>query len=266
MDKSYSEKIECSYWQYSGNAKGLVKGIGLVSCVYVNPEVEQYWVIDYRLYDKKAEGKSKLEHVKEMLDHAVERKKLQFSRVLMDSWYATKTLMKYIDEELEKIYYCPIKRNRSVDDSGETAPYQQVQDLSWEEQEIELGKEIKIRGFPAEKKVKLFRVTVSPHRTEYVVTNDLSQNSTQATREECRVRWKIEQFHRELKQLTGVEACQCRKGRIQRNHIHCALLVWNFLRQQATQSTLTVYQISQQPWSNFLRQQLRSPTLQFSLA
>jgi hypothetical protein len=25
------------------------------------------------------------------------------------------------------------------------------------------------------------------------------------------VRWKIEQFHRELKQLTGVEKCQARK-------------------------------------------------------
>jgi hypothetical protein len=33
------------------------------------------------------------------------------------------------------------------------------------------------------------------------------------------------EFHRELKQLTGVEACQCRKARIQRNHIACALLV-----------------------------------------
>lgn len=29
----------------------------------------------------------------------------------------------------------------------------------------------------------------------------------------------IEEFHRELKQLTGVEACQCRKARIQRNSL-----------------------------------------------
>lgn len=266
LDKSYSQKIECSYWQYSGNAGGLVKGIGLVSCVYVNPEVGQYWVIDYRLYDKKADGKSKLDHVKEMLKQVVERKKLTFSTVLMDSWYATQKLMALIDEELKKIYYCPLKCNRSVDDSGVTADYQRVDSLRWDAAEIERGKVIKIRGFPAEKKVKLFRVTVSPHRTEYVVTNDLSQDSTQATREECRVRWKIEQFHRELKQLTGVEACQCRKGRIQRNHIHCALQVWNFLRRQGVQSGLNVYEVSRQPWSDFLRQQLRSPTLPFSFA
>ena len=38
----------------------------------------------------------------------------------------------------------------------------------------------------------------------------------------CGMRWKIEQFHRELKQTTGIEKNQCRKARIQCNHIACA--------------------------------------------
>ena len=70
--------------------------------------------------------------------------------------------------------------------------------------------------------MKLFRVVVSTHRTDYIVTNDLSQESTEATQEVCGFRWKIEQFHREGKQVTGLEHCQCRKARIQRNHIGCA--------------------------------------------
>ena len=266
MSNGYSRKIEGTQWQYSGNTGGLVNGIGLVSCVYVNPDVEQYWVIDYRLYDKKTDGSSKLDHVRDMLNSTVYSKELPFSTVLMDSWYATQTLMAFIDAELGKIYYCPLKRNRQVDDSGVTSPYRRVDALEWSAQEIEQGKLIKIRNFPAQKKVKLFRVTVSPHRTEYIVTNDLSQDSTEGTRDECAVRWKIEQFHRELKQLTGVEACQCRKGRIQRNHIHCALQVWNFLRRQALRCGQTVSEISRQPWSQFLRQQLQSPSLQFHFA
>lgn len=48
---------------------------------------------------------------------------------------------------------------------------------------------------------------------------------TQATQEACGFRWKIEQLHREGKQLTGLVRCQCRKARIQRNHIGCALLL-----------------------------------------
>jgi len=37
------------------------------------------------------------------------------------------------------------------------------------------------------------------------VTNDLSQASTDAVQDVCGIRWKIEEFHRELKQLTGAE-------------------------------------------------------------
>lgn len=50
--------------------------------------------------------------------------------------------------------------------------------LEWSPEELECGKIIKIKGFPAQKKVKLFRVTVSTNRTDYIVTNDLSQSST----------------------------------------------------------------------------------------
>jgi hypothetical protein len=49
----------------------------------------------------------------------------------------------------------------------------------------------------------------------------------------CDVRWKIEEFHRQLKQLTGVESCQCRKARIQRNHIGACMLVWLRLKDMA---------------------------------
>lgn len=116
--------------------------------------------------------------------------------------------------------------------------------MPWDEAKIELEKVVKIQGFPAQKKVKSFRVTVLPRRAEYVVTNGISQESTQATQEESLVRWKIEQFGRELKQLTEVKAYQGCKGRVQCNHIHGALEVWNFLRCQAAHSTTTVYKLA----------------------
>jgi hypothetical protein len=52
--------------------------------------------------------------------------------------------------------------------------------MEWKELEIEQGKVIKIKGFPRDKKVKLFRVIVSANRTEYVVRNDLNHNSITA--------------------------------------------------------------------------------------
>ena len=265
LDKNHSHNIELVRRQYSGNAHGLVKGIGMVNCLYVNPESGQYWVVDYRIFDPSGDGKTKLDHVREMLIAAVAAKALRFNRVLVDSWYVTKELMLLI-ESLGKIYDCPLKANRQVDDSGGESPYRRVDALHWSEFDLGHGKLVKIKGFPKEHKVKLFRVVVSTNRTDWVATNDLAQESTQETQDACALRWKIEQFHRELKQLTGIEKCQCRKARIQRNHIACAVLVWIRLTSLARKAMTNVYQLKRGMLSDYLRQELRSPSVTMAFA
>lgn len=265
LDKDFSHKIEGVRRQYSGNAHGIVKGIGVVNCVYVNANTKQYWVVDYRLYDPQSDGKSKLDHVQEMLTNLVHYKKLPCRTILMDTWYATKELMLFI-ESLGKVYYCPLKDNRLVDDSGGQKPYQRVDSLAWDAASLTHGKIIKMRGFPKEHKVKLFRVEVSTHRTDWIVTNDPTQQDTQATQEVCGVRWKIEQFHREAKQTTGIERCQCRKARIQRNHIACAMLVWIRLTEIARKSQQSIYRVKQGLLDDYLIQQLTSPSVRMQLA
>ena len=73
-DKNFSHNIELVRRQYSGNAHGVIKGIGIVTCVYVNPELDQFWIIDYRIYDPDGDGKTKLDHVQEMLVNCVHQK------------------------------------------------------------------------------------------------------------------------------------------------------------------------------------------------
>ena len=107
---------------------------------------------------------------------------------------------------------------------------------------------------------------VSTHRTDWIVTNDLAQDSLDATQEVCRIRWKIEQFHRELKQLTGVERCQCRKARIQRNHIACAMLVWICLMDVARKAQRPIYQIKHGLLDNYLVQELQNPAVRMAFA
>jgi hypothetical protein len=265
VDKDFSHKIALVRRQYSGNAHGIIKGVGIVTCVYVNPALDQFWIIDYRIYDPAGDGKTKLEHVHDMLLHAVYHKQLLFSTVLMDTWYATKAVLLAI-EQLHKVYCCPLKANRLVDDSGGQAPYQHVADLTWNARERQHGKLIKIKGFPKAHKVKLFRVVLSPQRTDYVVTNDLTQDAVQAVQDAGALRWQIEQFHRETKQVTGLESCQCRKARIVRNHIGCAVLVWVRLKQVAQETGQTIYQVKHGLLSDYLRQQLKAPTIRMTLA
>ena len=124
------------------------------------------------------DGKSKLDHVREMFDNAIEHKKLPFRAVLMDSWYAAKELMLHI-ERSGKIYYCPLKDNRQVDESdGIPKPaYRRVDSLEWSGEERESGKNVHVKDFPKRHRLQLFRLVVSADRTDYVVINDETQRT-----------------------------------------------------------------------------------------
>ncbi len=121
---------------------------------------------------------------------------------------------------------------------------------------------------------------VSTDKTELVATNEKNQDSTDAVQQVCNLPGRIEEFQRQLKQLTGIEACQCRKARIQRefggqmhlsantrrNHIACALLVWVRLIQLAYQTGETVYALKHGLLLGYLIEQLKRPAIAMLLA
>lgn len=265
LDKSGSEAIEIARWQYSGSAGKVIQGIGVVTCIYYNPEVDRYWAIDYRIYSPDQDGKSKIDHVEEMLRAAVYSKKLSFQTVLMDTWYATNRLMLFV-HDLKKTFYCAIKSNRLVSRVDQVYHHIPLADLVWSEEERRTGITLHLNKVRSHLHVQCFRITVSTHRTEYVVTNDLSQNDTDAVQKAYGLRWMIETLHRELKNVTGIEKCQCRRQRIQRNHIACAFLVWTRLKQIGYQTNQTIYQLKQGLLRNYLIEQLRSPTITMDFA
>lgn len=277
INKEYAKKIESAQKQYSENVHGLVNGIGVVNCVYVNPKTEESWILDWRIFDPKRDGKTKLDHLIEMFDNAINAKKIPFRTVLMDSWYATKDVMMHIDQA-GKFFYCPLKSNRKVDDKNGKGKksYRPVDSLDWSPIEETNGKIVKVHQFPGDKKVKLFRVVVS-NRTEWVVTNefsetnksednssdddDINRKTASDAGEACGIRWKIEQYHRETKQTLGLEKCQCRKAIAQKNHIGCVAFAWHFITKIARTTGDTVYAIKERLLSDYMRTQLAKPTL-----
>ena len=263
LDKRHSFKIELVRRQYSGNQHGIVKGIGVVNCLYVNLDTHEYWIVDWRIYDPDGDKKTKLDHVRDMFDDVIARKQLPFRPVLMDTWYASKALMMHIDQA-GKLFYCPLKSNRKVDDSQGKSPYKAVSALDWFGDDGLRGKLVKINEFPMDYKVKLFRV-VATNRTEYVATNDLSQDSAVAVKTMCGIRWKIEQYHREGKQLLGLERCQCRKARAQKNHIGCAILAWHCLTNLARKFRTNIYALKNKLLSDYLKEALKNPSIPFAL-
>ena len=171
-------------------------------------------------------------------------------------------------EAISKVYYAPLKKNRLVNDSEGVAPYKRVDALEWTQAETREGKLLHIKKFPKGHQVKLFRLASgNPGRTEYIATNDLSQSEvSDATQQECRVCWKIEELHRELKQTTGIGKCQSRLHRGQRNHIACCLWVWVVLKRAARAAGQTIYQLKESLLDDYMRQQLQKPSISINIA
>lgn len=278
MDKSASRKIEGAVKQYSGNAHHVITGIGVVNCVYYNPDTDRSYILDYRVYDKDRDGKTKLDHMTDMLRQLVKQEKARgvlFTHVLMDSWYATSELMNKI-MDWDKFFVCAVKSNRLFspdttdddrvpDEKGKKKPYTSVNDLPWGETQQATGYHGKLKDMPTKRLVQLFRIVVGSDKTEYIVTNDVTLKTTDDVRKESAIRWKIEEFHRELKQTTGIEKCQARKNRSQRNHIAMAILTWIQLKAKAWTTNQTIYQVKQNPLKDFVAAQWRNPATVFEM-
>jgi putative transposase len=70
--------------------------------------------------------------------------------------------------------------------------------------------------------IRVFRIVSRDGDTEHWATDDLAMD--EMTRLGLAERtWAIENYHRGLKQCCGVERCQARAGRAQRNHIGMAI-------------------------------------------
>jgi hypothetical protein len=132
-------------------------------------------------------------------------------------------------------------------------------------EELRSGKLIHLKGTP-DFTVKLFRFDFPTGKRDFIVTNDLTQAWTPAAQQVCGWRNKMEEFHREIKQLTGLGQCQFRLARITRNHIACAFLVWVHLKHVALKTARTVYQVKRDLLSDYLRRELRHPKVKMRFA
>lgn len=194
-----------------------MRGIGVVNLVHTDGV--DYYPVDFRIFAPRQDGKTKNDHFREMLVNAVTNKRLRARRVLFDSWYASMENLKLV-VRLELVFVTTLKSNRLVSLSKEGG-YVHLEELEWSEEALKQGMVVKLKAMPF--KVRLFKVALPEGGIEWVITNSdrPTDTTTQSVQEENEVRWQVEQLHRELKQLTGIEGCQCRHARSQRTHIAC---------------------------------------------
>src|SRR5215203_2751172 len=240
QNKEYSQAIETVKLQYSGNEHGLVKGIGLVNLVHTNGFEGDFYPVNYRVYNPDEDGKTKNDHFREMFVQAHESQQIKARNIAFDSWYASADNLKLIHRS-GWTFYTTLKSSRKVSLSKETG-YQDLSLIEWTPERLISGQLVRIKEVPFW--LKLFKLVDTEGNIEWVITNNLTEDCTRLRAiEAIQVRWQVEEFHREFKQLTGSEKCQCRKARSQRNHLACCYSAWVAIKVKAQEMKTTIYQV-----------------------
>nr|WP_253264773.1 hypothetical protein [Legionella longbeachae] len=95
LSQTRSQKIELVNYQYSGKAHDVIAEIGLINMLWHGLDSEESIPIDYRIYDKDTDGKTKNTHFCDMLKRAKSRG-ISPSAVVMDAWYSSLDNLKAI--------------------------------------------------------------------------------------------------------------------------------------------------------------------------
>jgi putative transposase len=209
LDKPRARHIQLVSHHWSGNHRAVVSGINLVTLLW--SDGDRLYPTDYRVYHKATDGKTKNDHFGQMLD-AAHARGFRPKAVLFDGWYASVGNLKRV-RGFGWVFVTRLPSNRKVRIARGPAVAVSDQPIA------AAGTEAWLPEFGL---VRVFRVVAPNGDTAHWATNDLGM-AEDARQMFAEWSWGIEEYHRGLKQFTGVERCQVRAERGQRNHIGCAI-------------------------------------------
>ena len=215
LEKPYSEFNALVYRHWSGKQKEVVSGINLITLLWTDGV--RCVPVDYRLFDKDRDGKTKNDHFAEMLLAAFERG-FNPQMVCFDSWYLSVENLKLV-RSLGWHFLTRLKANRQIRINQSRLQAVSEAGLTGGD-----GTVCWLKGFG---RIKVFRVRATDGTSEYWATS-LEQMSEPERENFALAAWRIEMYHRALKQQCLIERAQCRRLRPVLNHI--GLCVRAFVR------------------------------------
>ena len=265
VEKPYTDENEIICWHYD-HAKGkTVKGINFVSTLYYAQDVALHIAFELvsktETYIDKKTGKEKRksaitknERYRQMLQ-IVSNNQIPFRYVLNDLWFASAENMRFVKLDLKKEFIMALKSNRKValsENDKANGLYQRIDQLELPE---DTTLTIYLEGipFPLQLVRQVFTNEDNSTGERYLVSSDLTLNADQIITI-YQKRWKVEEYHRSLKQNAAVAKSPTRTETTQTNHFVAAL--WSFVKIELlkVQTKKNHYQLKSQLYLSALQQ------------
>jgi hypothetical protein len=248
LDKPHARFMPLVGTHWSGKHHRVVRGINLLTALWTDGQA--LYPCDYRVYRKTVDQKTKNDHFRDMLDVAAKRG-VKPKYVLFDTWYASLENLKHI-RSMGWAFLTRLKSNRLV-----RVDHGPVRALG----EHAIAAEGTVVWVPGYGELKVFRIVATNGDASHWATND--PELTPARREELAGwSWNIEEFHRGLKQHTGVERCAVRRIRGQLNHIGLSIRAFVRLEYHRIKSGISWFQAKTEICREAVRKYLLNPLFQ----
>lgn len=236
-EKTYTDENAINCWHFS-HAKGRhVKGINFLSCLVrygdialpIGYEIVKKDILFSDLETRRQKRKasvSKNELFRNLIAQAVKNNVL-FDYVLADNWFCSKENMTFIQEKLQKFFIVGIKSNRCVamtQYNAKSGQFQQANSLDWKDGDCNTVY-LKDIAFPVKLLKKVFTNENGSTGTLYLATNDLSIDADRIY-EVYQKRWRIEEFHKSVKQNASLSKSPTKIIRTQCNHLFASMIAF----------------------------------------
>jgi hypothetical protein len=233
-EKPSTNENEIICWHYDHSKGRSVKGVNIISAIYYSNGFripvsfdlvrKTKTVIDKKTQkEKRISEKTKNEQYREMLRVCV-KNNIKFKYVLNDVWYASSENMMLVKEELKKDFIMPIKTNRKIALSKKdklSGKYVTVNTLELKENQQQ---EIYLEGVSFQLLLikQVFKNADGTEGVLYLVSSDLTKTYEQIT-SIYHKRWKVEEYHKSLKQHVCLCKSPTKRVRTQSNHIFASI-------------------------------------------
>lgn len=229
-EKPYTEENELVCWHYDHSKGRSVKGINLLTGLYVGKDdISLPVVYDLIRKDKTTkEGKRKSSKSKNarMLEclSATINNRLAFAWVITDVWFASSDNMIAI-KGYDKDFIMPLKNNRKVALSPKDKANGRYLPIGSLQLEPGICKEVYLEKIPFPVTIIKEEYVNKDYSTGdlYLVCSDLTASYQQIITL-YQKRWKVEEYHKSLKNNSSLASSPTSVERTQSNHIFMSLI------------------------------------------
>ena len=239
VEKPYTDENDLICWHYDHSKGRSVKGINFITSLYevdgVNLPVTFRLVTKTETYvdkngkEKRRSSTTKNEHFRAMMKQLVQNQ-IPFHYVLTDIWFASAENMRFLKLDLKKEFIMALKSNRKVALSSDDKQNGQYKRLDKLELPADTPTCIYLEqvSFPLLLMRQVFTNADGSMGVRYLVTSDLTLDADQLSTIYKR-RWKVEEYHRSLKQNASVAKSPTRTVTTQTNHFLASLWAYTKL-------------------------------------